>query len=234
VREFKILLTISYLIFGTVMASAGWADLLQYFANPNWGDDPLQPDTVYLVCTNLSPAQQVIQVRLKTDNLGRTDSIVGVYIPVIITTDKPGVTLDTTIATTFGGTDISSWQFLAVVVGTDNSEDPSKFPMKLVFGGDDPVQFPHLLANGDYLIASLSFSVSEPTNICIDTTSQVLTGLPLLLTTAYAVDYPPQWQEACCYIQGSIPTLSEWGLIIFSFLLLASLIFYLRRRTSTI
>src|SRR5574341_1527088 len=40
------------------------------------GPDPGQPDTVYLECLTQS-SQQIIQVRLKTDNVGVEDSILG-------------------------------------------------------------------------------------------------------------------------------------------------------------
>jgi hypothetical protein len=109
--------------------------------------------------------------------------------------------------------------------------------MRLLLGGiaigiDDTA-----LGQGNHLIAKLSFGSSN-LEISVDTISVGIgTDFPLYVTTmgAYppgSIDYQPKWRPACC--GPVVPTLSEWGLIIFSFLLLASLIFYLRRRTSTI
>lgn len=209
-------------------ARANWNDFLQYFANPNWGVDPQQPDTVYLVCSQSGNSQQIVQIRLVTDNSGYADSVLGFYLPLIITTNQTGVVLDTTIATIFTGTDCQEWyQGVYLQYG-----DPSLFPMKMTVGAVGLGPHPASLSPGNHLLARLVFNVSEPTKICLDTTSHVSTGLPLLLTTRYpSVDYQPQWRPACC--DQVVPTLSEWGLVVFSILLFTLVILYLRRRTKT-
>jgi len=93
------------------------------------------------------------------------------------------------------------------------------------------------LGPGDYLVANLVFSVSGPTNICVDTTSYPLSGPPFVVVLQVAttgsqtipvVDYTPGWVGECC--GPSVPTLTEWGLVAFSILLLGTIAFYLRRR----
>ena len=190
--------------------------------------DPLEPDTAYTVCLTQTSTQQVIQIRLMTDNIGAGDSIQAAIIRLLITADRPGVTLDTTLATTFAGTALANWEIQVVAV-----DDPSLFPMQLNIGGLDFGENLNLLGSGDHLIANLVFSISEPTNFCVDTSLVNPEGFDnLALTTSSPIDYFPQWVGACCGptpppTPTTIPTLSEWGLIIFSLLLLATLVFYL-------
>jgi len=214
-------------------------NLYDYFPNLVPGQDPGQPDTLYVVCQNQTASSQVLQVRVKTDNVSTGDSIQGFSVVLRMTVDQPGVTLDTTTATTYAGTALSNWEFLSSDVYPPNS-DPSVFPMYLTLGGVD-FDAQNMLAAGDYLLANLVFSLSRSTNICVDTTSVANIFDPSdTLTTVLVtggsfsnvIEYVPQWRPACC--GPVVPTLSQWGLIVFSLLLLTSLIFYLRRRTSTI
>ncbi len=204
----------------------------QYFASNTAGVDPAGPDTLYFTCAGNS-----IELRYFTDNTAPSDSIIGFYIPLIITTDKPGVVLDTTVNTAFSGTAVENWDAKVVNVCTLNcanccGRDPSVFPMGLLIGTHDGFDADrHCLAAGDYLIASLTFSVSEPTTICIDTTSQINIGNPLEIVTNYAVGYVSQWKAGCCDIGDPIPTLTEWGLIVFAVVLLASMFFLIRLRS---
>ena len=192
--------------------------------------DPNNPDTIYVNCAEGG----IIELRMKTDNQNPNDYVAGVYAPLFITTDQPGITLDTQVATTFAGTAVENFFLKAVNVSTTPVPDPSVFPMQLIVGavatGGTEI---YSLPPGDHLWARLHFSVSQPTTICVDTMT-IVPDNPVQAVTRQAEGYHPIWQGACCLAEANIPTLSEWGLIIFSFLLLTSLIFYLRRRTSTV
>lgn len=201
-------------------------NLGDYFPNLILGPDPGQPDTVYVACASQTATQQIIQIRLKTNNPAPYDSIQGALIPLVITADRPGVTLDTTLATLYTGTALAAWD-LPVVSVFSFGGNPSAFPLKVNLGGVDFGQ--HMLSNGDHLMAKLVFSISEPTNICVDTTT-TQGGYSLSIGVIYVSpdqEYYPRWRGGCC--GPVIPTLSEWGLIIFSLLLLTSLVFYLAR-----
>ena len=221
--QFSIAILVAIFFF---LPSAEAFNLYDYFPNLVPGQDPGQPDTLYTVCESQTAGQQVIQIRLKTDNVGALDSVAGAFIPLLVTTDKPAVLLDTTVATTFSGTASQVWDVLAVDVQTSGG-NPGSFPMTVVVGG---VTFDTIgaLGPGDHLLARLVFSLSEPTTICVDTT-HTLTGpiCCLDLVTFGAVDYVPQGYKICC--GPAVPTLSEWGLILFSLLLLASIVWYLKR-----
>ncbi len=207
----------------TLTAQADLADLLAYFANPNWGDDPGEPDTLFIFCINETQNQQIFQFHYKTDNMNDGDSVVGMYIPLIITTDQPGVTLDTTIAATYAGTVLADWPYLAVSV----FGGPDQFPMQLVIGG-------HFFGTGtqmgagEHIVANLTFSIAQPCEICVDTDSSFHLGYPVHVVTEFAIDYVPQWREACC--GPVVPTLSQWGLIIFALILLSGLIYFIHSR----
>lgn len=51
-KELRILLIITFLLFGTVMSSADWAYLIPYFTNNADGSDPGEPDTLFIQCIN--------------------------------------------------------------------------------------------------------------------------------------------------------------------------------------
>ena len=222
--QFSIAILVAIFFF---LPSAEAFNLYDYFPNLVPGQDPGQPDTLYTVCESQTAGQQVIQIRLKTDNVGALDSVAGAFIPLLLTTDKPGVVLDTTEATTFSGTASLVWEGLAVDVQTSGG-NPGSFPMTVLIGGVslDPSGF---LGPGDHLLARLVFSLSEPTKICVDSTQLDIAPRrgDVYLVTAQPVDYVPQWYKDCC--GPAVPTLSEWGLILFSLLLLASIVWYLKR-----
>jgi len=225
-----------FISFSPLYATSGF-DLSQYLSKTTQGEDPEQPDTLYFICQRQSFDTWVIHVRLKTDNLNAGDSVIGAYIPLVITADKPGVVLDTTVTTTYTGTPLASWDVKVANVFTPGNlypGDPKVFPMHLLIGGHDAFDaISHPIGKGDYLLAKLVFSVSEPTTICVDTTSEFNINEPLLLVTTNAMDYLPQWRGGCC-VPG-VPSLSQWGLFLFGFLLLAYLtwFFYRRRKLST-
>jgi hypothetical protein len=172
------------------------SDFFQARPSPAWGEDPGEPDTVYLSFSDQAPDRQVVQIRLVTDNANRPDSIVGFYLPVIITTDRPGVVLDTTIAATFDSSAVVHWKVKHIGI-QNGSADPSVFPMEVIVGAINTlVPGYEPLRPGDNLLARLIFSVSQPTDICIDTITSA-TNLPLLLTTWTAYDYRPQWRGGC-------------------------------------
>jgi hypothetical protein len=223
-----IILIVSGLLVSNVLAIQ--PNLFEFFGSKTLGDDPGQPDTLYLACAETG----TIQVRYKTDNADAPDSILGFYIPLIITADKPGAVLDTVLANTYGGTPLAEWDALVVNVmddGISPAGDPSHFPMYLLVGGHDAFDADrHPLGPGDHLIANLRFATVEPTVICIDTTSQLGVRNPLEVVTHYAIGYLPQWRASCCELGTPIPTLSQWGLIVFGTVLLVSLGLYLRRQ----
>ena len=222
--KFFLLSVICFFIsFSSLYAASGF-DLSQYLSKATQGEDPEQPDTIYLVCLTQTqnPAQQIVEVRLKTDNVAPGDSIAGILIPLIIETDKPGVVLDTTISTTYSGTALGNWDSKSVSV-ISNGGDPSQFPLTLLMGGADfggPPP-PVILGKGDYLIANLVFKVSDPTLICLDTTTWEARSLAVATTAAVA--YTPQWRSCC----SDIPTLTQWGLIILGLLLLAYVTYFI-------
>jgi hypothetical protein len=227
----KLLISAISLLFS--LSSVAWSDSFgQYFASNASGVDPAEPDTLYMTCSG-----NTIELRYFTDNTAPSDSIVAFYIPLVVTTDKPGVVLDTTVNTAFTGTALENWDAKTVNVCTLScfggccGRDPSIFPMALLIGGNDAFDADRNgLVSGDYLIAKLAFTVSEPTTICIDTTSQFNIGAPLEVITDFAVGYTPQWEAGCCDIAGAIPTLTEWGLIIFAALILVGMIVIIRRK----
>ena len=220
---------LSFLLFLPHSAQADLSDYLQYFADPNWGEDPEGPDTVYITCGASTPSKVVLQVRMKTDNLYGDTSfntgnlVIALYIPLIIYVDQEGVVLDTTISTTYAGTSLEDWGLLALTV----TGSPEQFPLKVLVGGRDDYSYSHQLIAGDHLLANLTFAVSRPTNICIDTSSNQGVLLPLLATTSVAIDYQPQWRSACC--GPVVPTLSQYGLLIFGVLLFGMMVYAIKK-----
>ena len=80
-------------------------------------------------------------------------------------------------------------------------------------------------------MANLKFSVSEPTTICVTGTYiDGWTHTGLLLVTTEANGYTTAFAPACCEGGPTVPTLSEWGLILFGVVLFGTLVWYLRRR----
>lgn|SRR5574341_802323 len=192
--------------------------------------DPANPDSVYLVCQPQTDSQQVIQVRLKTNNIYEGDSVVAFHVPLWITTDKPGVTLDTTVKATYKGTAVSTWEYLPISVRT-NSENPSLFPMLIVVGAWTMDPSGVLLGAGDHLLANLTFKISKITRICVDSTHQNLDGheYGLELVTESAHGFTPRWRsKVCC--RPSYSLAKPLVLMVFVGIpLLGFIVYYLRR-----
>src|SRR5574341_2495459 len=163
------------------------------------GPDPGQPDTVYLECLTQS-SQQIIQVRLKTDNVGVEDSILGFYVPLLIVTDQDGVVLDTQFSTIFGGTVAANWEIKGFAVYS-NGGDPSQFPMQVAIGAAEIVTAPPvepLLGAGDHLLANLAFNLSTWTRICIDTMTYLPDNpLVVVMSDQFQTGYTPEWRHCC-------------------------------------
>ena len=102
--------------------------------------------------------------------------------------------------------------------------------MQIVVGGADIGATTVPLGAGDYLLANLVFSLSSPTEICVDSTHDIR-GFGIYMVTELAMDYYTQWGGSLC-CGPIVPALSEWGLIAFGVLLLGSLVFYLSRSRS--
>lgn len=206
---------------------AGEFNLHTYFPNLIMAPDPDSQDTVYVACGGQSATQITLQVRIKTDNFDPNDYLVGFFIPLEISVDKPGVTLDTGLSATYTGTALQSWDdTFTVVTVASGSGDPSVFPMQVLVGGVD-LTFSKAVGPGDHLLANLKFNVSEPTNVCV-TGTFLYQGNGLMVVTGLAWGYVPAFVPACC--GPVVPTLTEWGLIVFGVLLLGGIFWYLRRR----
>jgi len=224
-----LLLILSSLLLLATVGYGKTINLYSLFPNLTLGSDPGGMDTVYVTCGGLTVSQVTVQIWVKTDNTG-VDALQGIYVPVEVTADQPGVTLDTTLASTYTGTAVQSWDDSVLYVSVvSNGGDPSAFPMQLILGGVDLDQS-GVLGAGNHLLANLKFNVSQPTNICIEDTFSWYLG-SLTLVTTEANGYTPAFKGDCC--GPIVPTLTEWGLIIFGVLLLGGLIWYLRRRRVT-
>jgi hypothetical protein len=223
------LVTISVAVLLSDSATADLTEFLQDFSYVNTAQDPGQPDLVYVVADSQTSNQQVFQVRLKTDNVDDGDSVIGIGLVMEITTDRPGVTLDTSYATALNGSALDGADVSVFSVWDTSGVggvDPTVFPMLVVLAGiniEEPIVGP-----GDHLLANLVFSLTNPTYyMCVDTTAR-FGHLELQVVTESGEGYSPHWQAACCC--PVVPTLSEWGLVIFSLLLLASVAYYILRR----
>lgn len=210
------------------LSSAKGIDLYSLFPNLTLGFDPGIQDTVYTTCDTLTATTLTIDVRVKTD-AAPGDSIQGIFVPLVINADQPGVTLDTTVASAYTGTALQSWDDTVLYVSvTSGGGDPSVFPLNIIVGGVNVNWNPStVLGAGDHLIAKLRFNVSTPTNICVADTFQSQ-GNGLMLVTTQANGYTPAFMGGCC--GPAVPTLSEWGLILFGVVLFSTLVWYLRRR----
>jgi hypothetical protein len=211
------------------LSSAKGIDLYSLFPNLTLGFDPGIQDTVYIDSTcELTATTLTVDVRVKTD-AAPGDSIQGIFVPLVINADQPGVTLDTTIASTYTGTALQSWDDSVdlYVSVTSGGGDPSVFPLNVIVGGVNVNWNPStVLGDGDHLIAKLKFNVSTPTNICVVDTFNWYGSL--MLVTTQANGYTPAFMGGCC--GPAVPTLSEWGLILFGVVLFGTVVWYLRRR----
>jgi hypothetical protein len=194
------------------------------------GFDPDGPDSVYVTCAGITSTTLTLQVRVVTDNAADSDAIAGIQVELEATADQPGVTLDTTVATVFNGSAVQVWDdsILSVYVAS-NGGDPSVFPLQVIVGGAEFHGSPTYLGPSDHLFATLKFNISSPTNISVNGTT--ISSGPGTLVTALANGYSVAVTgETCGPI---VPTLSEWGMILFGVVLFGSLVWYLRRKPVT-
>ena len=74
--------------------------------------DPGNPDTVYLECAGVTGGALIIKVKFVTDNVGDTNRIIGIGVPLRITNSNPAASpvLDTSPAVTFSGSVVEDWE----------------------------------------------------------------------------------------------------------------------------
>jgi hypothetical protein len=208
-----------------VLLPAKGIDLYSLFPNLTLGSDPNGADAVNCICGAQTASQMDVTVRVVTDNADPFDALQGIELELEATADQAGVTLDTTVATAFTGGAVNGWGIKSIdVVGGD----PSSFPMQVKLGAVelDTADAGAPLAAGDHLFATLRFNISSPTNITVDGTT-ILNG-PATLVTTLANGYSATVNGAAC--GPVVPTLSEWGLIIFGLVLMGGIVWYLRRQ----
>lgn len=179
-------------------------DFNKNFSKLSFNQDVGEPDTVYVSCSNDPNLPNVIEIRIITDNTGPGDSVVGVFIPLVITTDQSQVALDTQVINAYAGTAMSDWSIKVVNVFTSGNSypgDPAVFPMRLIVGGYDGIPIYHQqLGRGNHLLARLIFTLAESTMICLDTTTNVGNGIPLHGTTRKPEAFFPEWKGNCCIL----------------------------------
>jgi len=200
-------------------------DLYSLFPNLTLGSDPGVADYVYVDCAGITANTLTLRVHVVTDAPTTDDYLQGIQVDVKVTTDQGGVTLDTTVATAYASPSaVNSWGLKSVAVF--GSGDPSVYPLQATFGAVelDSSDAGAPLGPGDYVFATLKFNLSSPTNICCAEGDDPT--LVTVLANGYAVSFTPL--EKCC--GPAVPTLSEWGLILFGVVLFGSLVWYLRRR----
>lgn len=205
-------------------------DLYALFPNLTLGIDPGQADSVYVACGSQSATQLTVLVYVGTDNADPNDYLQGVDVELTATADQPGVTLDTTVTTVYGGSDVQSWgdSLLSVSV-LSGGGNPSVFPLQLKLDAVELHASPAYLVTGDHLFATLRFNISSPTNITI--TGTYANPNSATLVTTLANGYGATVLAGAC--GPVVPTLSEWGLILFGVVLLGGIVWYLRRKPIT-
>lgn len=92
-----------------------------FFGNFAWASDPADPgspDTVYLECGGVTGGTLTIKVRIVTDNVGDSNKIVAIGIPLRITNSNQGggSVLDTTLSATFAGSAVEEWESRGIYV----------------------------------------------------------------------------------------------------------------------
>ena len=200
-------------------------DLYSLFPNLTLGSDPGEVDYCYVACAGITANTLTLQVHVVTDAPTTDDYLQGIQVDVVVTPDQGGVTLDTTVATVYGGSAVSNWGLKSVAVFTGGG-NPSSYPLQGTLGAVelDSSDAGFTLGPGDHLFATLKFNLLSPTNICAEVCEDPT--LVTVLANGYAVAFSPL--EKCC--GPAVPTLSEWGLILFGVVLFGSLVWYLRRR----
>lgn len=202
-------------------------DLYTLFPNLTLGSDPGAADMVYIACTGITGNTVTAQVHVVTDAPTTDDYLQGLDIELEATADQGGVTMDTTVATVYAGSAVQIWNdsLLSVYVASGGG-DPSVFPLQVKLGAVELHSSPNYLGPGDHIFATLKFNVSSPTNLSINGTT--ISSGPATLVTTVANGYSAAVTgETCGPI---VPTLSEWGMILFGAVLFGSLVWYLRRK----
>jgi hypothetical protein len=137
------------------------------------------------------------------------------------------ISVDTNIARVFAGSGVAHFGFLhASQFVRADSTVPSfytQFIARNLSGG----------VTGDSLFVNVIVSVKDTGTICIDTIptpSPDPEVPPLSFRTELGYNYQPLWSGPCCpQVYFSIPTLTEWGLIVFALVLMTSVFIYLRK-----
>ena len=201
------------------MLLAKGIDLYSLFPNLVMGSDPNGPDQVYVTCASISANTVTMAVHVVTDNADPFDALQGVELELLATADQGGVTFDETQATVYNGSAVANWGILSV----DTPNGPNNvFPLDIKLGAVelDTADAGAPLGPGDHLFATLVFNVSSPTNINVSGTT--IQNGPATLVTTLANGYSAAVTgETCGPI---VPTLSEWGLILFGEVLFGGMV----------
>jgi hypothetical protein len=191
------------------------------------GDPQGALDSHYATCTgptknpNTGKTELTFRVRYRIDNTGG-NKVAGFALVYKITGSN--ITwIDTTVSRVFAGSGVQHFDILTV--NKEINPDPSVGPFEISFGA---VNFSGGVT-GDSLLANIIIAVNDNGTVCIDTAHTIF-DVDLNFITELAVGYIPGWSGPyCCPVTFLVPTLTEWGLLIFGALLLGLLIFYLRR-----
>src|SRR3990172_166312 len=222
-----ILFSLLFLVPGTLLAKN--LDFYSIFPNLTLGFDPTgdNTDTARAVCAGLTATQQKVEIRVITDNANPDDYLQGVLVDAYITVDCQGVCLDTTLASLFAGTAVANWGIRSF---RKVNPDPCVWPdtVRIAALELDTLDPGAPLDSGDHLFANLVFNLSEPCNICVTPLSCVGCDDPTILVTTLANGYYPAVRGDC--FGPAVPTLSEWGLILFGLTLLLGIVWYVRRQ----
>ena len=214
------------------LSPAKGIDLYSLFPNLTLGSDPNGTDYVYLSCAGITANTFTLQVHVVTDNVAPMDYLQGIDVCLVATANQPGVTFDTTEATVFASSAVNGWGIKSV--DTPNGP-PNSFPLVIHLGAVelDTADAGSVLGPGDYVFATLKFNLTSRTDICGAEINDCDPTLVTTLANGYIVHFSPP--ETCCDCRCfPIPTLSEWGLILFGLVLFGTLIWYLRRSRQAI
>jgi len=224
-----ILFSLLFLVPGTLLAKN--LDFYSIFPNLTLGFDPTgdNTDTARAVCAGLTATQQKVEIRVITDNANPDDYLMGVQVDAYITVDCQGVCLDTTLDSLFAGTPVANWgirSFKKII-----NPDPCVWPDTVRIAAvelDTLDPGAPLGGPGNHHFATLRFNLSEPCNICCDIQPYCNDNCdPTIFVTTLGNGYGPVVQGDCC--GPAVPTLSEWGLILFGLTLLLGIVWYVRR-----
>jgi len=152
----------------------------------------------------------------------------GIQTDIEIKVDCQGVTLDTTEAAIFDGAAVEFWGIKSVAWVAPSTGIPGLLRIGAV--ELDTLDPGAPLGPGDHLFATLVFSLSEPCCICVTPIPCVGCDDPTILVTTLANGYYPVVGGDCFCPPWPVPTLSEWGLILFGLTLLLGIVWNIRRQ----